>query len=465
MALGSKLSRLIERAPLRRRNGGFHAALGDRRRYERQIDRLHQRHLFDGGLHRLTDGEVNLATVVMHRGHVARLLARTVAEGEYRLRAAKVRTIVVEGRERTVFDYPLLDLIVHGVVAEILTEAIEPLLSPSVYSYRHGISSMDGVSAFARYVRAHRRSRPDPRSRGLYVLRRDVDSYTDSIPLGASSAIWSQVGVAMSSPGQPPPTPADRELVSEVIRPTVLTDDGHPASRLHGVATGQPISCVCFNVYLSDLDRAVGEFRGGFYARYSDDLVFAHAEASVAREVSQALDAGIAELGLRFNDEKRRDFYLNGAGRDADEWPDARGTTSVAFVGMRVTMDGTVALGQRKARGLLRDARRRATNTASALSEASVEERGRAVAGVLNALLDRDDAQVQGAAVPLLTHAITDRRQLDELDNELALVVASAATGTSGPAAFRKAPYRAVRQEWGLRSLRRARDRNQGRRG
>ncbi len=438
--------------------------MGDRRRYERQIDRLHQRHLFDGGLHRLTDGEVNLATVVMHRGHVARLLAQTVGDGDYRLRPAKVRAIVVEGRERTVFDYPLLDLIVHGVVADVLTEAIEPLLSSSVYSYRHGVSSMDGVSAFARYVRAHRRSRADPRSRGLYVLRRDVDSYTDSIPLGAPSVIWSQIEVAMCSPGKTLPTPADRELVNEVIRPTVLTDDGHPASRLHGVATGQPISCVCFNIYLRDVDQALGDFRGGFYGRYSDDLVFAHPDATVALRASDALDAGIAALGLRFNDDKRRDWYMNGAGRGSDDWPDARGTTSVAFVGMRVTMDGTVALGQRKVRGLLRDARRRAANTANALHDASPEDRGRAVAGVLNALLDREDAQVQGAAVPLLAHAITDRQQLDELDHELALVVASAATGVPGPAAFRKAPYRVVRQEWGLRSLRRARDRNQGRR-
>jgi hypothetical protein len=464
VALGSQLARLFERGRLGRRDTGVHAALGDRRRYERQIDRLHQRHLFDGGLHRLIDGEVNLATVVMHRGHISRLLARTVAAGDYRLRPAKVRTIVVEGRERTVFDYPLLDLIVHGVVADVLTEAIEPLLSTSVYSYRHGVSSMDGVSAFARYIRAHRRSRPDPCLRGLYVLRRDVDSYTDSIPLGTSSAIWSQLEVAMCATGKNAPSATDRELINEVIRPTVLTDDGHPASRLHGVATGQPISCVCFNVYLRDLDQALGEIPAGFYARYSDDLLFAHPDATVARRASDTLDAGIAALGLKFNDDKRRDLYLNGAGRDSIEWPAARGTTSIAFVGMRVTMEGTVALGQRKVRGLLRDARRRAANTAYALRDASGDARGRSVAGVINALIDRDDPQVQGAAVPLLAHAITDRRQLDELDHELALVVASAATGVPGPAAFRKAPYRVVREDWGLRSLRRSRDRNQGRR-
>jgi hypothetical protein len=61
--------------------------------------------------------------------------------------------------------------------------------------------------------------------------------------------------------------------------------------------------------------------------------------------------------------------------------------------------------------------------------------------------------------VPLLAHAVTDRRQLDELDHELARIVASAATGVRGPVAFRSAPYRTVRDDWRLTSLRRVRDR------
>jgi hypothetical protein len=444
---------------LRRRRAGIHDALADHRRYERQIDRLHQRHLFDAGLHRLTDGEVSLATVVMHRGHVARLLARTVSAGDYRLRPATIRTIVVEGRERVVFDYPLLDLIVHGVVADVLTDAIEPLLSPAVYSYRRGVSSMVGVSAFARYVRRHRRERPDPRARGLYVLRRDIDSYTDSIPLGTDSPIWGQVNLAIKGFGGRLPTETDRRLIDEVIRPTVLADDGQPTVRTRGVATGQPISCVCFNLYLAEIDRDLSAIPGAFYARYSDDLLFAHPDADVCRAASAALDDRVEALGLRFNVEKMRDLYLTGAGRGSEAWPGARGTTSVTFLGMRMSLDGTVALGPRKIRGLLRDARRRAANTADALAGAELDDRGRGVTTALNALLDRGDAHLHGSAVPLLAHAVTDRRQLDELDHELARIAASAATGVRGPQAFRRAPYRTVRNDWRLISLRRVRDR------
>ena len=445
---------------LRRDARGIHAALLDSRRYERQIDRLHQRHLYDGGLHELSDGELNLSTVVMHRDHVARLLARMVKAGEYELRPATVREIIVEGKQRTVFEYPLLDLIIHGVVADILAEMVEPRLSSSLYSYRPGVSSVDGVKALARYLRRHVRDRPDPLTRGVYVVRRDIDSYTDSIPLGSDAAIWKQLKAAIASRPGAQPTADDWRLVQEIVRPTVLTEDGQPATRLHGVATGQPISCVCFNLNLSDVDRKMRAF-GGFYARYSDDLIFVHPDADIAREASALLAAHVAELGLQLNSDKSRDLYLTGAGRKSTDWPEAQGTTSAIFLGMRVALDGTIALGHRKGRVLLREARRRAFNTAQALEQSDPEERGAAVTGILNELLDPDYSQLQAPSAALLAQTVTDRRQLAELDHQIALIVASATTGIRGPRAFRGAPYRQIRREWGLRSLRRARDRTQ----
>jgi hypothetical protein len=423
--------------------------------------------MFDGGLHRLTDGEVNLATVVMHRGEVARLLARTVAAGEYQVRPATIRSILVEGKRRDVFEYPMLDLVVHGVVADVLAEAIEPGLSSCLYSYRAGTSWLDGVRSVARYLRAHRRSRPDPRTRGVYVLRRDIDSYTDSIPLGEGSRIWSLLQTSITRRGDPLPTPTDQALIEAVVRPVVFTDDGAPATRLRGVATGQPISCVCFNVFLSELDRELDGIADGLYARYSDDLLFAHPDASVARYVSDLIDRRVAELGLGLNTEKRRDLYLTGAGRASVDWPEARGTTSVPFLGMRVTMDGTIALGHRKGRGLLRDARRRALNTATALREAEQKTRARAVVGVLNAMLDPDDTELHGSSAPLLARVVTDRRQLEQLDHQLARLVAASVSRVRPGAAFRRLPYGQVRRELGLVSLRRARDnggRSRGRR-
>ena len=403
------------RARRRARPDPLALALADHRRYERQIDRLHLRHLTGSGLHRLTQDGVSLGSVVMHRTKVARLLAGAVSGGTYQLHPATLRTIRVGGKDRIVFEYPVLDLVGHGVVADLLAERVEPTLSGNLHSYRSGVSWWRGVAAFARYVRAHRDAHADPRDRGLYVLRRDVDAYTDSIPLGPSSPLWPLVTDVLGGDGvrSSPAWP----LVEEVVRPRLQGREGDLACRVRGVATGQPISVLAFNLYLRELDREIEAVPGAFYARYSDDLLVAHPDAAVAREVDAVLDARLAALGLRFNARKSRDLYLTGAGRLSAAWPEARGTTFVTFLGMRVGMEGTVALGERKVRGLLREAERRARNTARALRDADDDRRGRAVAAVVNALLDPDEPVLTGGPAPILARAVTDRPQLDWLDH------------------------------------------------
>ncbi len=440
-------------------------ALADPRRYQAQIDRLQRRHQFDGGMNRVTQDGVTLASLVMHRNAAAKKLARAVASGAYRLQPATPRILRVEGKMRTVFSYPLLDLVVHGVVADVLTQAMAPTLSANLYSYRAGVSWAHGVAAFARYLRGHRRTHPDPRTRGLYVLRRDIASYTDSIPVGETSRLWSQlaglVGEPQSADGRfDPASDAHRSwrLLQEVVRPAIR-DGGRVGTRDRGVATGQPISCVAFNLYLRDLDHELASIPEAFVARYSDDLVVAHPDAETARGLSRLLDQRLAELGLRFNPAKSRDLYLTGAGRSSAEWPESRGTTKVEFLGMRIAMDGTVALGDSKVRELLADARRRVRNTARAMRGRSEDERGRATVAVVNSLLDAGGPHLRGAAAPLLAGMVTDRRQLDWLDHQLARIVAGAVSGDQRAAAFRQVPYRRIRNDWGLISLRRQRDR------
>jgi hypothetical protein len=89
---------------------------------------------------------------------MARVLARTVARGTYEFEPGRMRQIRVHGKERIVFAFRLTDLIVHGVVADIVQEAMTPHLSPRLYSYRKGVSWWAGIADFSSYARAHRRT-------------------------------------------------------------------------------------------------------------------------------------------------------------------------------------------------------------------------------------------------------------------------------------------------------------------
>ena len=421
------------------------ACLADRHRYERQIERLHQRHLLSSRLYELRQDDVSLATVIINRGKVGRLLARDVSRGRYQLEPGELRTIKVRNKLREVFACRMTDLIVHGVVADIVAEASAQRVSDRVFSYRKGMASMTPVAEFAAYLRAHRRSRPDPRERGVYVLRRDVRKYFDSIPIGRDSPLWPMLEAELGAPLHP--------LVESVIRAEMRLAEGGLATRIRGLPTGQPVSSVLANLYLSDMDRAVEDTPGGFYARYGDDFLFAHPDPAVTAAADAAMASHLHRLSPTVNAEKNRTVFLTPAGRPSAEWPSAQGAPAVPFLGSRIAADGTVGLDPPKVRGLLREIDRRTAATVATLRGADRVQVGRTVCTVVNAALDPHTALTQHRSALLLRRVVTDRTQLAQLDHQIARIVAQALTGRAGAQAFRRWPPRALRRELGLVSL------------
>jgi hypothetical protein len=427
------------------------AELSDRRRYERQIERLHQRYLLTSRLYELRQSDVSLASIVMNRGKVARLLAREVADGRYELEPGELRTIRARHKTREVFACRITDLIVHGVVADIVQDAVTPQLSDRVFSYRKGLSWLTPLAELAAFIRRERRMHADPKARGVYILRRDVDSYTDAIPIGAGSPLWPMLEAELDAPLPP--------LVEQVIRVELRIPGAGVACRVRGLPMGQPIAAIVANLYLSEMDREFEQIRGGFYARYGDDFLFAHADPAVAREAGAVSDRILDKLWLTVNEKKRRTLYLTAAGRNSPAWPEAQGSSAVPFLGTRIAGDGTIGLDEKKVRSLLRELDRRTSTTARTLRRADLDQAGRAVCSVVNRALDPRSALTQQKSAIALRRVVTDRRQLEQLDYWIARIVLKALTGRRDAAAFRELPYRKLRQEWGLPSLVAARNR------
>jgi hypothetical protein len=436
-----------------------HARLADRHRYRQQIEKLHQKYLGTREIHDLQQSEVSLASFVLNRSTVARVVAKTVKRGEYQLGPAKIRTITDGKKERIVFAYRLTDLLVHGVVAGIIDEAVAPFLVDSLYSYRTGRSWWTAIAEFAAYVRHHRRRQPDVRRRGIYVLRRDIDSYTDTIPVGARSPVWEMLRhvLLLSNDGRPL-APGDWRLIETVVRPEAFVHQGEVFTQYRGVPTGQPISCVLFNLYLSGLDAQLQQIPGAFYARYCDDLIFAHPDSDVVRNADAVIREALAALALQLNARKSRDLYLTAAGRASTDWPAARGTSSVPFLGCLISAHGTVSLSRSKRRRLLADLRQRARRTVRALKTPDRDAAGRTVCSVINRALRPKLEFSQQRSAALVRRAVTDREHLRQLDYCIARIVLTAVTGEPGPRAFRAVSYKTVRNDWKLLSLYHARN-------
>lgn len=425
------------------------------RRFERQIEQLHARYVLTPRLYELEQDGVTFGSLVRHKRAFSRLLATTLASGGYVSAPAEVRSLLIDDKRRRVFRLPLTDLIVHCTVTDLIERAVEPRLSPNLYSYRKGRSWWTAVNAFAHYAQRHRSERPDPRQRGLYVLRRDVEAYADSIPIGDGSPLWAMLREAL---GADTVSDADWLLIVHAVRPEAFEAPGHLYVQHRGVATGLPIASVLFNLYLARLDRELDAVPGAFYARYSDDILFAHPSADVARAASDTIDRVVGELRLSLKPHKRHDLYLTAAGRRSQVWPESRPAMGVTLLGCRVSAQGLVALNRKKFRRLLRDLNTRARRTAASAS-GDTAATGRLICAAINRALGRQADPLNPNAADLVRRVVTDRAQLRQLDYWIARMVVGVVTSRSDARAFRDLPYSRLRGDWKLRSLVHARNR------
>lgn len=404
-----------------------------------------------------TIGELTIWEVAVERNRFAAALCREVKRGRYSFEPAQTAMVHFDGREREVFRSTVLDAVTERVVGRWLQAAIEPSLSDALWSYRTGRSSIGALAAYGEFVRSHVRSKTDPRARGLFVLRRDVASYGNSIPNGEHSRLWSLLEEHVPSAGRE----AGMKLLRQLVRRRYFDAEGQEVTLEAGSPTGSPVQPPINNLYLTPLDTAL-QALPGHYARFGDDILFATDDRAVAQEARAMADATIAELGLTWSAKKTRDLYFNGAGRDDDgvgrsndAAPPFVGTSSTELLGYEVTFRGTIRLPRRKLRALLDTVRRRLRRAARMNMGSSPEQLAQELVGVVRATLDRRHS-LRADGMEALYH-VDDRDQLEQIDHLVRLAVAQLCSGHKGPRAFREFTPRRLR-EMGLPSMVRARN-------
>jgi hypothetical protein len=385
-----------------------------------------------------------------HADALGKQLAREVASGGYEFRPLISRSAVLNGKPRTIYRLDPLDAVVWGVLTRVLMTAMEPRLGEHLASYRKGRSQWTACRAFSAYIVEHVRSRPDPRTRGLFVLRRDVRRYDETIPVGPDSQLWSIIAdlCGESTFGFRGDLAA---FIRHAFRPPIVQPDGSARLLDVGVATGLPTQTIACNTYLVPVDRAVLAIPGGFYGRFGDDILFAHPERAAAEQARELLEQGTARLGLSLNPGKQAQLWLTGPGRAAADLGDFRPTDRVSYLGFDVGFRGA-RLRADKRRLLWLSLERRLSHTARLLAGATPEELGRALCSVTRSAFDPHSPLAERYA-PWLSFDVMARSDLAQLDHHISLRIAEMVTGRRGVRAFRDCPPRKLYEEHGLVSL------------
>lgn len=103
-----------------------------------------------------------------------------------------------------------------------------------------------------------------------------------------------------------------KESIESIRKSGMIHKNEHP----YGIPQGLPISAVLANIYMVDFDRQLFAFMksiGGYYRRYSDDIIIS-CDASKSEDVMSMLKRLISEVELDFAEEKTKLFSVKNEG-------------------------------------------------------------------------------------------------------------------------------------------------------
>ncbi len=393
-----------------------------------------------------------ITTMRFAERRLCRAIAKDITAGAYNFSPGQAIRIVTHEKERTVYQFKPVDRIVHLAVTAILNMFTAKTLVPNVYSYRDGYSYVGAVQALAKYVRDYRKKVPDPKKRGLYLVRTDISAYFDSIPVCDDAPVWQWLKDLLG-PNEVAAHPELWTIFRESVRPVIIDITGREGRMEQGIPTGSPVANAVANLYLSHLDAALAAIPDAFYARYGDDIIFISPQEELTQNAIATIAKGLNELGLSLNEKKQLSIYFNGAGRSGDS-PVFVGANRVEFLGFSVDFHGTVMLRPKRMGMLYAAANERLLHIVKMYrrEKPTPDELGKTLARHLNSMLN-STCQHSHPYADALKRIVTDRSQLKQLDYRFTRLLIKLATGSGSPAMMRKYPPRHVREVWGYRSL------------
>lgn len=377
-------------------------------------------------------------------------LALEVRRGEYRFSPLSRVTAWHDGKRRVIHRPGFVDALVLGAMARRLTSLLEATLDDCVHAYRPGRGSQRTLARVCEYLTLHRNARPDVRTRGVFVLQRDLSAYGESIPTAPTSQLWPLIARLLDTVTDRAEAHTLQALLASGCCPEIKLPTNEIVVMRHGLPTGSPIQQPLANLYLTPLDRAIREVEPEFYARFGDDLLVLDSDVGRATTAAAVMERVTTQLGLTWSPTKVHNLYFTQPGRPYAGRSSVafKPTSHVEYLGARLTFHGRLGLKRKRMRQLLQRFRWRIQNTLKVVPAAqALEPTARSLQQAL--------CSPMGVGEPLvdaLRTWVDDRAQLRQLDRQMAQMCAEALSGVRGVRAFRHVRAKALRDS-GLRSV------------